>query len=284
MTPYIFFLFVSLALCAAIVAFLPLSKNNSNLSTSDPLNKKHLYSLFRKKLFWGALLSLIPIAVKVTFAVVPLLEARIMPIEIYPAIQNEFWLPFAVLFFAFASHLVPSRSRKGVLAIVFILVLVVAQQTFWHLQKPVIYDYKGKIIDGVCQQTSFDTCGAASMVTLLNKIGVQASEGEMARLSMTVSGKGLSPHQAAYALRKKLSQLGRSENAVIVVPELKDLHGLPKPFLAGIRFSFWTNHMICVLKTSQESLIVGDPISVGQKKWSWENFKKRWSGIVIVLN
>jgi ABC-type bacteriocin/lantibiotic exporter with double-glycine peptidase domain len=87
-----------------------------------------------------------------------------------------------------------------------------------------------------------------------------------------------------YALRKKLWQLGRSENAVIVVPELKDLHELPKPFLAGIRFSFWTNHMICVLETTQESLVVGDPISVGPKNWSWENFRKMWSGIVIVYN
>jgi hypothetical protein len=246
MTPHIFFLFVSLAFCAAVVAFLPLSKNNSSILSTDQSNKNHLYSHHRNKLFGGAFLSLIPIAVKVTFSVYPLLEARIMPVEIYPAIQNEFWLPFAVLFFAFASHLVPSRSRKGVLAIVIILVLMVVQQNFWHLQKPAIYDYKGKIIDGVCQQTSFDTCGAASMVTLLNKIGVQTSEGEMARLAMTAPGKGLSPHQAAYALRKKLGQLGRSENAVIVVPELRDLHELPRPFLAGIKFSFWTNHMICV--------------------------------------
>ncbi len=219
-----------------------------------------------------------------TFSIFPLLEARIMPIDVYAAIQREFWLPFAVLFFALASHLVPSRSRKGVLAIVIVLVFVVAQQTFWHLQKPAIYDYKGKIIDGVCQQTSFDTCGAASMVTLLNKMGVQASEGEMARLAMAAPSKGISPHQAAYALRKKLYQLGRSENAVILVPELKDLHELSKPFLAGIKFSFRTNHMISVLATTQESLVVGDPISVGPKNWSWDNFSKIWSGIVIVCN
>jgi ABC-type bacteriocin/lantibiotic exporter with double-glycine peptidase domain len=68
------------------------------------------------------------------------------------------------------------------------------------------------------------------------------------------------------------------------VPDLKDLDDLPKPFLAGIKFSFRTNHMVCVMETTQENLVVGDPISVGPKKWSWDNFRRMWSGIVIVLN
>jgi len=270
MAPHFFIILTVLAcIMAAAVTFLPFSKNKSD---------------YRKKLLFGAALSLIPIIAKMTFSIFPLLEARLMPIDFYTAIQRELWLPFAVLFFALASHLVPLRSRKGVLAIVIILALVVVQQTFWHLQKPDIYDYKGKIIDGVCQQTSFDTCGAASMVTLLNKLGVQTSEGEMARLAMTAPGKGISPHQAAYALRRKFRQLGRSETAVLLVPDLKDLHKLPKPLLAGVRFSFWTNHMVCILETTQENLVVGDPMSVGPKNWSWEHFRKMWSGIVIVYN
>jgi predicted double-glycine peptidase len=253
----------------AAIAFVPFSKEKSDSRT---------------KLFIGAALSLIPILAKMTFSILPMLEARLMPVDFYTVIQREFWLPFTVLFFALASHLVPSKSRKGVLAIVIILVLVVAQQTYWRLQEPDIYDYKGKVTDGVCQQTSFDTCGAASMVTLLNKMGVQSSEGEMARLAMAAPGKGISPHQAAYALRRKLEQVGRSEIAVLLVPDLKDLHDLPKPFLAGIKFSFRTNHMVCVMETTQDNLVVGDPISIGPKKWSWENFSKIWSGIVIVCN
>ncbi|MCK5277709.1 MAG: hypothetical protein KAK04_04210, partial [Cyclobacteriaceae bacterium] len=120
-------------------------------------------------------------------------------------------------------------------------------------------------------------------VTLLNKLGVQTSEGEMARLAMAAPGKGISPHQAAYALRRKLEQVGRSEIAVLLVPDLKNVHDLPKPFLAGIKFSFRTNHMVCVMETTQDNLVVGDPISVGPKKWSWDNFRMMWSGIVIVL-
>jgi len=110
MTPYFFIILTVLACTMAAVAFLPFSKDKSDGRT-----------IF----FIGAALSLIPIIVKMTFSIFPLLEARLMPVDFYTVIQREFWLPFAVLFFALASHQVPSRSRKGILAIISILVLVV---------------------------------------------------------------------------------------------------------------------------------------------------------------
>jgi predicted double-glycine peptidase len=269
MTPYLFLIVTLFAFIMAAVAFLPLSKSKF---------------CCRKRLIIGAALSLIPIIAKVTFSIFPLLEARVMPIELYAVIQKEFWLPFAVLFFALASHLVPSHHRKCLLIIIGMLVLVVAQQSSWHLSKPEIYNYKGTIVDGVCRQTSYETCGAASMVTLLNAIGIPTTEGEMAKLSMTAPKLGLTPHQAAYGLKRKLRQVGRLEYVAIKVPELKDLHNLPKPFLAGIRFSLQTNHMVCVLKTSKNALVIGDPISSGRKTWSWKQFENAWSGIVIVCH
>jgi hypothetical protein len=105
----------------AAVAFLPFSNHKSGC---------------RKNLLIVAALSLIPIIAKMTFSIFPLIEARIMPIDFYTAIQRDFWLPFAVLFFALASHLVPSRYRRAILIIVVMLVLVVAQQLSWHLSKP----------------------------------------------------------------------------------------------------------------------------------------------------
>ena len=122
------------------------------------------------------------------------------------------------------------------------------------------------------------------MVTLLNSKGIPTTEGEMAMLSMTAPRMGLSPHGAAHGLKRKLGQLECSEHVAVKVPELEDLHKLPKPFLAGIKFSSWTNHMICVLETAKDGLVVGDPISTGRKTWSWRQFDKLWSGIVIVCN
>ena len=268
MTPYFFIILTVIACLMAAVAFLPFSKDKTHS---------------RKILFVGAVLSLIPILTKMTFSIFPLIETRLMPIDVYAVIQREFWLPFAVLFFALASHLIHSRYRRLILIIVVVLVLVVAQQSSWRLGTPEMYNYKGEIIKGVCRQTSYETCGAASMVTLLNSKGISATEGELAKLSMTAPRVGLSPHGAAYGLKRKLRQLGRTEDVIIKAPELENLRKLQTPFLAGIEFSSWTNHMVCVLDTSKEHLVIGDPISIGPKKWSWEDFSKMWSGIVIVM-
>ncbi len=79
MTPLFFIILTVIACAMAAIAFLPFSKNKSD---------------YRKKILIGAALSLIPIIAKGTFSIFPLLEARIMPIEIYAAIQREFWLPW----------------------------------------------------------------------------------------------------------------------------------------------------------------------------------------------
>ena len=98
---------------------------------------------------------------------------------------------------------------------------------------------------------------------------------------MTAPARGITPYQAAYGLRQKLAQVGHPLQVDVMVPDLDDLHYVPKPYLAGIRFSFWTNHMVCVLETTPESLVVGDPISFGRKTWSWRHFREKWSGIIV---
>jgi predicted double-glycine peptidase len=275
----IFFIITATAFISAIIAFVPTSNKNPSFPVTP--QKKRVQIGCRKWMMAGALLALMPIFLKMIFSIFPLLEARLMPIDVYAVIQRDFWLPFAVLFFAFISQLVPRRNRRAVLITVVILFLVVVQLTFWHLGKPPIYGYKGTMVDGVCRQSSFETCGAAAMTTLLNAMGIKATEGEMAGLSMTAPGAGVSPHQAAYGLQRKLRQLGRPEHVVLMVPELKELQNITKPFLAGIKFSHRTNQMVCVLETNEEFLVVGDPVSSGRKKWPWKRFEEFWSGIVV---
>lgn len=176
-------IYTCLALVAGEIAFLPLSSSRTGKGR-------------QKLLYIGCALVLVPIVAKMIFCMFPLFEARIMPIAVYGVIQGEFWLPFPVLFFAFASHIVPSRERRGVIILMCAFIFLAIQQTFWHLGRPEVYNYKGTMERGVCLQSSDDTCGAASMVTLLNAIGIRATEGEMARLSVSAPGRGLSPHQA----------------------------------------------------------------------------------------
>lgn len=279
---YVFFACFGLSVIFATVAFFPLSENAKSKppeSTSSPWWSKH-----RIILLFVSVLSLSFILIKMVFSVFPVLEAKMMPVEVYPVIQREFWLPFTILFFASMTHLVPRRNRRGMVIAVILFIGVVFQQTMWRLGKPKIYAYHCAMTDGVCKQSSFDTCGPASLVTLLTAIGIEAEEGEMARLCMAAPKKGITPHQAAYGLTEKFKQEGRHERVKILAPDIRDLHKFAKPMIAGIKFGKWTNHMVCIFTTDKDGLTVGDPISIGRKHWSWEYFNKAWSGIVLVVD
>lgn len=56
--------------------------------------------------------------------------------------------------------------------------------------------------NGVCRQTSVDTCSAAAAVTLLRLHGIDAEESEVARLALTKEGRGTSNLGLYRALRK----------------------------------------------------------------------------------
>src|SRR5208282_4321500 len=62
--------------------------------------------------------------------------------------------------------------------------------------------------DGVCLQTTDYTCGPASAVTALRKLGLPANEGEIAILSYTSSTTGTPPDILAEALQNRYGKDG----------------------------------------------------------------------------
>lgn len=136
------------------------------------------------------------------------------------------------------------------------------------------------MIDGVCMQSTGYTCGAASLVTMLDRMGVEASEGEMARLTGTIPGRGVSDFQAADGLQRKLESIGRSERVRFVVRRDHDPESIPTPFAAGLTYSFWYDHMVCVLAIDAASVTIGDPIA-GLQVLPREEFRERWRGVAI---
>jgi hypothetical protein len=112
MTAWIFFLFTGLSLAAGAVAFLPFPKIDKGSPSSEKSNQNAAKIHHPKILIIGAALALIPILAKMTFSMFPLLEARIMPIDIYASIQREFWLS-AIRFLLAAKTGHGNISRKS---------------------------------------------------------------------------------------------------------------------------------------------------------------------------
>lgn len=136
---------------------------------------------------------------------------------------------------------------------------------------------------GVCFQTTDYTCGPAAAVTALAKLGLSASEGEIAILSHTSPIIGTIPDCLSRALQNRYGPEGlqcryRSFNSV---DQLKD-----NPVtLAVVKDRFLLDHCVAVLKVSDYTVVLADPV-FGKVSMSREQFEKVWrfSGIVLKRN
>ena len=134
--------------------------------------------------------------------------------------------------------------------------------------------------EGVCLQNTGYTCGPAAAVTLLRKLGLPAEEGELAVLSQTSSATGTPPDLLAEALRQRYGQ----EGLVVQYRFFNNLDELQQagPALAVVKFSFMVDHYVAVLKVTDTTVTVGDPLN-GLDTISRADFLQRWRFCGIVL-
>ncbi|MHC4598860.1 MAG: cysteine peptidase family C39 domain-containing protein [Planctomycetota bacterium] len=239
----------------------------------------------RRKILFTALggAALLPVLVKGVFCFSPVLEAKILPVAWWGLVQRDFWLPFSILFFALASHLLSRSKRRAIFVFLGLLLVIMTQRVYWRLTPPPSYQYKGTVdAKGVCRQTSHYTCTAAASVTLLHGHGIRSTEGEMASLSGIIPGGGASHHQAAYGLARKLRKEGRTEEVRILKPGVNGLDQIPVPFLAGIKWGFLVDHMVCVLRVDVNFVEMGDPVQ-GWVAMDRADFEADWKGLAIVI-
>lgn len=135
-------------------------------------------------------------------------------------------------------------------------------------------------VDGVCLQTTGYTCGPASAVTGLRKLGLPADEGRIAILSYTSSATGTEPDILAGVLQREYRKdgLGAEYRAFKDISELRQAG----PTLAVVKFGFLVDHFVTVLGVTDTEVIVGDPLN-GLDRMSHEDFVKKWrfSGVVL---
>ena len=134
--------------------------------------------------------------------------------------------------------------------------------------------------DGVCLQSTDYTCGPASAVTALRKLGLPAEEGRIAILSCTSFQEGTPTDMLADALQKEYGKDGLRVTcrAFKNVSELQHA-GIT---LAVIKYGFMVDHWVTVLGATDSEVIVGDPLG-GLVRMSYEDFSQRWRFIGIVL-
>jgi predicted double-glycine peptidase len=197
---------------------------------------------------------------------------------------------FAVLGFVAAMVLMTPLSRlpqkRDRLVVFVLLVAVVFSMGVWPFLAPAfnrnqLAQLQTRIgAGGVCLQNTDYTCGPASAVTALRKLGLPAEESQIAILSLTSSTAGTPPDLLADALRKYYGKDGlvAEYRAFKDISELKQA-GLT---LAVIKFGFMIDHYVTVLTVTDSEVIVGDPLN-GLDRISYADFRKEWRFVGIVL-
>lgn len=265
-------IYIGLALAAAAIAFTSIARNDR-----DQIQHRSARIL----LGIGLACGFVVLMTMAIFSRFPMIPVRFMPIGPWAIIEREYWLPFAVLFFACATHLVSRPNRKAMRIFASVLVVFVGVMTGWRLLPMPMKDFGRTMRDGVCLQSSGYTCGAASLVTMLDRLQIEATEGEMAMLTGTIPGRGVTDFQAAYGLQQKLSSLARPEIVAIVECADHNPLNLTAPFLAGMKHSFWFDHMVCVLELRDDAVVIGDPLG-GKRVMPLNIFREEWRGLAIV--
>jgi len=134
---------------------------------------------------------------------------------------------------------------------------------------------------GVCLQQTGYTCGPAAAITGLRALGLNAEEGELSIWARTCSATGTDPDTLAEVLQTHFEAQGLQ----VDLRGFKSIDELAKAgvTLAVIKYSFWVDHFVTVLKVNGDQVVVGDPLS-GRTIYTREDFAKVWRFTGIVLS
>lgn len=177
-------------------------------------------------------------------------------------------------------------SRRNRIMISTLMVVIVFFMSLWPILTPIIDRNKLAHLttqidrNGICIQSTDYTCGPASAVTALHKLGLAADEGEIAILSCTSFQEGTPTDMLADGLQRKYSNAGLIVEcrAFKNIAELKQA-GLT---LAVIKYSFMVDHWVSVMEVKDSEVIIGDPLG-GLRHLSYDDFSQQWRFIGIVL-
>ncbi|HOK67665.1 MAG TPA: cysteine peptidase family C39 domain-containing protein [Anaerohalosphaeraceae bacterium] len=149
------------------------------------------------------------------------------------------------------------------------------------LYSPHLWNLPGCIDeDGVCRQSTSFTCGPAAAVTALKKMGLEASEAQIAVVSGTIPAVGT----GMWDLCRGLQKLFPPEQLECRYARAGSLEDLPEGqvILAVLRQTFWLDHCVAILEITPETVLFADP-SNGLCSLPRRVFEASWRKTAIVL-
>ncbi len=172
--------------------------------------------------------------------------------------------------------------KRSIRASILVFVLVVAGGVVMaEGASPLLWRYGHETMwanrpDGLgrVRQSTGTTCAAASGAMLLDRYGIEASEGDVAYAAGT-SFFGTDQFELAQGLGSLASAEGRAAFATY-----DECVALGRPFIAYIRTDFG-RHAILVDEIDAQGVVAVDPQFGGVTNYTRSEFERVWSGIAV---
>ncbi|HVY61868.1 MAG TPA: cysteine peptidase family C39 domain-containing protein, partial [Planctomycetota bacterium] len=174
-----------------------------------------------------------------------------------------------------------ARTRRGVLGLCVVLAAFGVFQASALLADPgAALGAGGHWKDGCYIQSASWSCAPAASVSLLRTLGIEAGEGEMARLMRSRARYGTNPLNIHHGLARKLEGTRwRAESRRL---DYDGLVAARAPGIATVRLELLLDHAVAVLEAQADGVVVLDPIA-GRSRMARADFEARWLGDVVLV-
>lgn len=212
---------------------------------------------------------------RVLFAYARQVEAALVPWDVYPFFEHFWPVPFGGVILGIAAvHVSRAWLRRAAL-VVGGLAMAFVGATAWRMGDARPEELTGTVQDGVCYQSSCYSCGAAAAAMFLASRGVEATESEMAILSVTDGFYGTTPVGLLRGLRRKLPGAALTSESWLAPPAASE-----GPWLVAVSYNALVDHWVVVDRIDAGGADVRDPLR-GRVRWSRETLESRWRNVVV---
>ncbi len=235
----------------------------------------------RRPLFALAPLAAAAVAIRGAFGLWSTLPVTLLPFDFYPAIETWWAWPFGLFLCGVGVAFLPSLITRDIALVVIGLALVFFSAAAWGESFGGASKLKGRVDEtGVCEQTSFYSCGAASAAMLLHSYRIPASEREMAERCHTHYMFGTSLSGFVRGLGWSIPEGREGVRAARLT--FDELAALERPCIVVIRLTSLANHAVIVDQVRGDQIRVRDPRGVTQDI-PRSRFEDQWVGYAIWL-
>ena len=226
-------------------------------------------------------MALVLLAIWVWLRWHPAVAVQAIPVTALSYLEGTAAVPMFMFLMGLACQLSshPRQRRLAMWAMV-LGVVYFLHGGIWMLQRTPGGLLAHRAVLGPTLQSEDFACVPAACASALKRIGIPATESEMAHLTRTRAGYGSTLIRAMDGLRRKL--VGSGLEVVLVQPSYEELVNFPTPALTALKTDAIGRHMVVLERITDQDVRMIDPL-YGSVTVSRQKFEASYCRQVLVF-